>query len=404
MEKYVIIMAGGEGVRFYPLSTSDNPKQFINFIGNKSLFQTTIERAEKLVNKENIIIVTQKKYYKKVLSQLPDFKGKILLEDIGKNTAPSLTFAMQWIKQNEVGGFVAACMPCDHYIEDEKEFFDIMIKSFQIAKNGKIVMLGITPDYPSTEYGYICAQEIEGEFFKKVLSFKEKPNWQLAAEYIQEGCYWNSGIFIFDDDTFFLSLEYYSPKINLFREKYLCNNKVFDFFINSPSLSIDYAIMEKTDMGVVLPASNFMGWQDLGSWQSVKKLEQKGVKLNQEIKTYLNRITSKPWGHEELWDCCKYYAVKTLFIKKGRRLSQQYHEDKTKTVRVLFGEMEIKYGTKNSMQFEKLLKSGDFLHIQPKIIHRMEAIKDCMVLEVSTPELGDIVRLQDDYGRNCDVK
>lgn len=412
MQRFVIIMAGGEGTRFYPLSTVAKPKQFTKLIGDKTLFQQTYERAGKILqSKEDFIVVlTQEKYFDIVNEQLKDIQNHstILCTDlIKKNTAPALTYCMNYLLINYAFSniFSAICLPSDHYIENEELFVENVRQVFDYLENGReIAVLGITPDSPSTEFGYI------DYLSKGNQKFVEKPSEKKANEYIANGYLWNAGIFGWRSDVFFEELsihcneifeniewylDYYDKK-----EKKIVEQDDLLFFRECPSISIDYALMEKTNNIKVFPIKKEVGWIDLGTWGNLLKAQSKGLQVSPEALVVLNRVTDKPWGFEELWVKEQEYSSKILFIKKGHRLSKQYHEKKKESIRVISGIMEIVYSSYGAKEdFNRVMKAGDFISIAPKTVHRMKGLSDCVLIEVSTSQLDDVIRFEDDYGR-----
>jgi|GEM_PF-193692 len=426
---FAVIMAGGEGTRFHPISTSERPKQFLNFIGDKSFIRQTFERVLPLVSPERIFVATNERYIGLVKEQLPELSvDNIIGEPCKKNTAPALVYVTSLIRERH-GDAVICCLPSDHYIKDENGFRGIIKQAYELADSGYLVTLGMRPLWPSTEYGYICpaTRHCEGEVGEAdcravlggapphvchlrecgdlpqsiswfpVKSFAEKPKKELADRYIKEGYLWNGGIFVWKADTFLNEVANHVPNLLPITH---CSSPI-TYFKKVPSISIDYAIMEKSDRVAVIPAD--IGWSDVGNWDSVEKLMSEGVNIAPHICAVMKgdeenphrRIVPKPWGHEEWWAHTDKYVGKILFIKKGSRLSLQYHKVKEETLRLLSGEldMELSGGKIQPM------KQGDVYHIPPETIHRMSARSDCLMLEVSTPEVEDVVRVKDDYGR-----
>ena len=272
---YAIIMAGGIGSRFWPMSTSDYPKQFHDMLGvGESLLQRTFSRFSKLIPKENILISTNKNYKKLVLEQLPSINEKqLLLEPIMRNTAPCILYAA--LKINNLNkDAVMVVAPSDHWIDDETTFLNNIKTAFNNCTENDILMtLGIQPSNPNTGYGYI---KYEGNNeIKKVINFTEKPNLEKAKQFLNDGNYlWNAGIFVWSTSSILDAYKKYLPEM----EKTLCcgnhvwNTDFEDDFIedNYPkteSISIDFGIMEKAKNVYVLPVD--FGWNDLGTWGSL---------------------------------------------------------------------------------------------------------------------------------------
>ncbi|MDO4727667.1 MAG: mannose-1-phosphate guanylyltransferase [Bacteroidota bacterium] len=270
---YAIIMAGGVGMRFWPMSTSEFPKQFHDVLGDgKSLLQRTFDRLTKIVPSQNIYVFTNSKYNDLVLNQLNIDKEQVVLEPSMQNTAPCILYASMKIqKQNPEAQIIVA--PSDHWIEDEASFVEHIQKSFDFCKqNEALVTLGIKPTYPNTGYGYIEYNKDTTEGIKKVSQFREKPNLKTAEEFLQAGNFlWNAGIFVWNVSSILEAFKKYVPSMfALFNQaKELYNTADEVGFINqnyqkAENISIDYAVLEKADNIYVLP-SNF-DWSDLGTW------------------------------------------------------------------------------------------------------------------------------------------
>lgn len=280
MNRYIIIMAGGVGSRFWPASTVDKPKQFLDILGiGKSLIRMTFERCLPLVSAEKIIILTNQKYKALVQAHLPEIpESNILLEPSMNNTAPCIAYAALRL-QKRVGDGVMAVLPSDHVILKEKEYVDIMLKGFEFAEKQKVlVTLGIQPTRPDTGYGYIEFDKHDGQKnsgIKRVMSFKEKPDVDKASEYLSQGNYlWNAGMFIWRLDVILEAFHHYEPQITevLSRDVEKLGGPGEQDYINkvyplTKSVSIDYAIMEKADNVYTIPAD--IGWSDLGTWKSL---------------------------------------------------------------------------------------------------------------------------------------
>lgn len=281
---YVIIMAGGIGSRFWPISRTAHPKQFIDILGTgKTLIQNTYDRFLKIVPKENIFIVTNEIYTPIVKEQLPDLHDhQILGEPVMRNTAPCIAYGCHKISQiNPEANIVVA--PSDHLILDTEGFVASIKKSLDAAaKNDCLITLGIKPSRPDTGYGYIQynTHKLENDFFK-VKTFTEKPNPELARTFIQSGDFlWNAGIFIWSAKNILTAFEAYLPEINdIFKDgQAVYNTDKEQSFIQTAyyqctNISIDYGIMEKAENVYVLPSE--FGWSDLGTWASIYELADK---------------------------------------------------------------------------------------------------------------------------------
>lgn len=279
---YAVIMAGGVGSRFWPVSTKTYPKQFHDMLGKgESLLQRTFKRLSKLIPEENILIATNKNYKSLVLDQLKGLnEQQLLLEPAMRNTAPCILYAARKIKQKDPNA-VMIVAPSDHWIENETEFINSIKKSFEECGKKDILMtLGIQPSNPNTGYGYIKYEENESEF-KKVEKFTEKPDLETATEFLKSGNYvWNAGIFIWSIRSIIAAFEKYLPEMNAL----FCNGDhvyntdfeddfVEDNYANAENISIDYGIMQKALNIFTLPVE--FGWNDLGTWNSLyDKLEK----------------------------------------------------------------------------------------------------------------------------------
>jgi mannose-1-phosphate guanylyltransferase len=273
---YAVIMAGGVGSRFWPMSTEQFPKQFHDMLGTGStLIQKTVGRFEKIIPSENILIATNKKYENLVFGQLPKISSKqLLLEPAMRNTAPCILYsAFKIYNENPDGIMVVA--PSDHWIEDEQEFLKNIKTAFDFCtENDALVTLGIQPTNPNTGYGYIQFENSENEL-KKVKKFTEKPNLEKAEQFLKSGDYlWNAGIFVWSVKSILNAFKTHLPEMYALFTKgeNNYNTNLETQFIESnyafsENISIDFGIMEKANNVFVLPV-NF-DWNDLGTWSSL---------------------------------------------------------------------------------------------------------------------------------------
>ena len=274
---YVAIMAGGIGSRFWPMSRTNYPKQFLDILGTgKTLIQQTFERYSRVVPEENIYVVTSNEYVPLVRKQLPQIaEENILSEPFRKNTAPCLAYiSFKLMKKDPKACMVAA--PADHLILEIDDFVRTTLSALNFVDHlNAFVTLGITPTYPNTGYGYIQHDTIEaapGVF--KVKTFTEKPNLELAKTFIASGDFlWNAGIFFWKVKNILTAFEKYLPEMyEVFAaEKDKFNTKeeatvINEIYPQCSNISIDFGIMEKADNVYVIPAS--FGWSDLGTWNS----------------------------------------------------------------------------------------------------------------------------------------
>lgn len=290
MDTHVVIMAGGVGSRFWPMSTPEHPKQFMDILGcGKSLIQLTVERFLGICPAEHIWVVTAEKYRDIVREQLPDIPTEqILLEPVARNTAPCIAYACWKIKKRHPNVRVVVT-PADAMVVDVTCFRQVIRQTLDFITESKdaIVAVGIHPCRPDTGYGYISAETAEGENgILKVKEFKEKPDLETARHYLAAGTYyWNAGIFIWNAATIEKALRQYVPQITAVfdrldsafytKEEAEVVNRLFP---NCEPISIDYAVMEKADNVYVLPAD--FGWSDLGNWGALHALLPKDEKDN----------------------------------------------------------------------------------------------------------------------------
>jgi len=281
---YAVIMAGGIGSRFWPISRTSLPKQFIDMLGTgRTLIQATYDRFCKILPESNIFVATNESYAQIVRDQLPQLAPhQLILEPIMRNTAPSIAYASHKIFQlNPEATMVIA--PADHLILETDEFVRNVMKGLKCAANHDwLITLGIKPSRPDTGYGYIqYGKSAEVPGFKKVKTFTEKPNLELAKTFLQSGDFlWNAGIFIWSAKSIITAFDRYQTEMNdVFkegREAYNTEHEqkfIASAFVRCVNISIDFAIMEHADNVYVLPAD--FGWSDLGTWSSVYELAEK---------------------------------------------------------------------------------------------------------------------------------
>ncbi len=283
-EVFAVIMAGGVGSRFWPLSRERRPKQFLDILGTgKSLLQQTYDRLSRIAKPENILIVTKDDYFSLVKEQLPQIpEQNILAEPLRRNTAPCITYAAMFISKKDPDGIMIVS-PADHYVGDVSEFVNTLKTAVSFVKEEKtdaLVTLGIEPSRPETGYGYIQLDANEkyqlGEkVVYKVKTFTEKPDVETAKIFVESGEFlWNSGIFVWSASTILKSIREYLPEIydefERNKDKIGTDKEgkvIMEIYEKVPAISIDYGVMEKEKSVFVLPA-NF-GWSDLGTWGSL---------------------------------------------------------------------------------------------------------------------------------------
>lgn len=460
-----IILAGGSGSRLWPLSRELYPKQLLNLNSDKSLLQATFERLNRFMPAENIVSITNIKHTSSVKLQLENISGKInvLSEPLSKNTAPAIALATKFIQQNTGGkDSIILVVPSDHLIENNEKFLETVKKGEKLAQEGYIVTFGIEPSYPETGYGYIniLNEQIFGGF--KVKEFVEKPDSKTAQKYIDAKTYfWNSGIFMFKASTMLQEIEKLAPKIFNVMEEFDFSNSdkiEYNLFDKMPGISIDYAIMEKSDKIALVKLES--DWNDLGSWQSIydvsKKDKQDNVMIGhvldegsknsfvyassklvatigledivlvetedailackkdktQDVKkifdtlkkqndnTHLvHRTVYRPWGFYTVLAQGKGFLTKLIHVNTGQKLSVQSHNHRSEHWVVLSGMAKVVLEGN-----DYILSAGNSIDVPLKAVHSLQNPyeNELEIIEVQLGELlieDDIVRYEDIYGR-----
>ncbi|MDI9311655.1 MAG: mannose-1-phosphate guanylyltransferase [Limnohabitans sp.] len=292
---YAIIMAGGVGSRFWPVSTTEFPKQFHDMLGTgETLIQKTFSRLSQLIPKENILILTNESYNDIVLEQLPLVKKEqVVLEPAMRNTAPCILYATLKIKKQNPDALIVVA-PSDHWIEDEVQFCANLKHAFDFCERDENLMtLGILPTFPNTGYGYIEYDKLDSRSVKKVQQFREKPDYATARKFIQSRNFlWNAGIFVWSVKSVLKAFETFQPSMYAhFMNGYEMYNTdkenafIQDNYPLAQNISVDYAILEKAPNVYVLPAT--FDWNDLGTWGSLydklPKDEQDNAVVNASV-------------------------------------------------------------------------------------------------------------------------
>ncbi len=281
-------MAGGQGTRFWPYSTEQKPKQFLDIVGDESLILQTYRRLERFIERDNIFVVADKKYLALTMESIPGFKKANFIEEpCPRNTAPCLILANIFLSRLDENANVLV-VPADHYIPDTEVFAGQMKDALQMAGQRAIITSGIKPYLPHTGYGYIQFQRDDAATMNKtdffsVSEFKEKPELEVAREYLEDGnYYWNSGMFMYNLRHFksFLEeyAEYYFEAYQELEGLFESKPQFAEAFARVKPESIDYALMEKVKEVKMFEAA--FGWNDVGSWSSVYELNKKDSKLN----------------------------------------------------------------------------------------------------------------------------
>jgi len=282
-----VILSGGSGTRLWPLSRGQYPKQFLPLVSSRTMLQETMLRLANVAELEAPIAVCNQDHRFMMADQLLEIGIKpsaIILEPVGKNTAPAVAIAALSAKSEDD---ILMILPADHVIADVEAFHQAIAQAATLAEQGFLVTLGIVPTKPETEYGYIKRDGVQqGDAFK-VASFVEKPDLETAKSYLQSGDYfWNSGMFMFTAGNFLKELEKFNPRmLSVCREALAAAKVDLDFirldktiFSTCPADSIDYAILEKTDKAVVIPLD--AGWNDVGSWSALWDVTEKDASGN----------------------------------------------------------------------------------------------------------------------------
>lgn len=460
---YGIILAGGSGSRLWPLSRELYPKQLLNLNSDKSLLQSTFERLGSCMQKENILSITNTKHTSNVRMQLSELSDNVhvLSEPVSKNTAPAIALATKFIMQKSNSDPVIIVVPSDHLIENNDKFISTVKKGEKLAQNGYIVTFGIEPNYPETGYGYINTSETLEKGFK-VKEFVEKPDLETAKKYLEAGTYfWNSGIFMFKASTLIEEIEKLAPEIaNISKEiDFIKSNDIpFISFDKMPNISIDYAVMEKSNKIALVKLES--DWNDLGSWQSIYDVSKKDKDGNvfaghvldegsknsfvyassklvatigledtvivetedailackkdktQEVKriyetlkqqnddTHLvHKTVFRPWGFYTVIAQGKGFITKIIHVNQGQKLSVQSHNHRSEHWVVLSGTALVKLDS-----LELTLNPGHSVDIPVKAIHSLQNPfdEDLEIIEVQKGDIlleDDIVRYEDMYGR-----
>lgn len=463
---YSIILAGGSGSRLWPLSRELYPKQLLNLNSDKSLLQSTFVRLKHFMPAENIVSITNIKHVSNVKSQLENLSGSVnvLSEPLGKNTAPAIALATKFIQQkNTAEDPVILVVPSDHLIEDNEKFMQTVKMGEKLAEQGYIVTFGIQPNYPETGYGYInIFNETPILDGFKVKEFVEKPDEKTAQKYIDAKTYfWNSGIFMFKASVMIEELRKLTPEIFQVMSEFdfsTSDNIEYNLFDKMPNISIDYAVMEKSDKIALVKMQS--DWNDLGSWQSIydmsKKDENNNVKIGhvldegsknsfvysssklvatigledivlvetddailackkdktQDVKkiydtlkkqndsTHLvHKTVYRPWGFYTVLAQGPGFLTKLIHVNEGQKLSVQSHNHRSEHWVILSGLAKVVLEGK-----DYILSPGNSIDIPLKAVHSLQNPYEgnLEIIEVQLGELlieDDIVRYEDIYGR-----
>ena len=460
-----IILCGGNGTRLWPLSRKLMPKQFLQLFDKNSLFQKTVKRNENV--SDSFIVITNSDQYFIALDQLEEVgfnkfnvnNTKFLLEEMGKNTAAAIAFAALESDENEI----LFITPSDHLIKNEEKYIEAVHSAKELAKEGYLITFGIEPNEPNTGYGYIEADGYD------VIKFHEKPDLETAEKYLQNNTtnhslsttryYWNSGMFMFKAGVYLEELKKYSPKVyeevlKSYEKRQIVNDNQIRLknMQNIPDISIDYAVMEKSEKIKVIP-SNFE-WNDVGSFDSLVEeiSSQKAIECesknnfyytdsdkkviatigledfividtkdallitkkrkSQKVREIVNKlkaihyplftthlIVHRPWGTFENLIDEDGYKIKRIIVKPGKRLSLQKHFHRNEHWIVVSGTAEVQVGDE-----KKLVRPNESTYIKMGEVHRLSNPGKIPVILIEA-QVGeytgedDIIRIEDDYRR-----
>jgi mannose-1-phosphate guanylyltransferase len=282
-ELYAVIMAGGQGTRFWPRSRRQRPKQLLNIVGEATMLEQTVARLGSLIRAERTLVVAGDDYRDAIRACLPQLpKENFLFEPVGRNTAACVALAALWVRQH-ASDAVMAVLPADHLIRDEAEFLRVLQAAAVVAQPlNRLVTIGIQPTHPETGYGYIRLsedrQQVDGREIFRVAQFVEKPSRQKAEQFLAEGTYvWNSGMFVWRADSIWLEVRRHLPQLAHDLEPVVeimaaatLRDVLHDVYPRLPSISIDVGVMERARDVWVVPAD--IGWSDVGSWRALAEI------------------------------------------------------------------------------------------------------------------------------------
>lgn len=458
-----IILAGGSGSRLWPLSREEYPKQLLSFDKEQSLLQKTFNRLCSFSKPADIVTVTNIKHYSNIKLQLNkiDSSNVVIGEPFGRNTAPAIASTLQYFIQQGCEDDVVLIVPSDHLIKDIDGFNKTVEQGKELAEQGYIVTFGIKPTYPETGYGYIKTEKALSVGYK-VEKFVEKPDFETAKKYLDSGnYYWNGGIFMGKISTFLNEFKKYASDIYMHLGKLDFSNSTqinFSVYEKMPSISIDYAIMEKSDKIALVELQS--DWNDLGSWQSIFNVKEKDENGNvltgkvvvdnvknsfiysqkevvavssleniilvetedaimackldesQNVKKLYEKLKAKesdtiklhktvfrPWGYYTCLNSGNGYLTKTICVMPKHKLSVQSHNHRSEHWVVLEGTALV---LKDGKEYN--VYAGDSIDIPLGAKHSLQNPydKELKIIEIQKGDYiseDDIIRYEDCYGR-----
>jgi mannose-1-phosphate guanylyltransferase/mannose-6-phosphate isomerase len=468
-----VILSGGAGTRLWPVSRKAHPKPFMALADGETLAEKTFRRAKAVSQNAPVVTVTSRDYFfymRDLYEQTPGVSHSehFLLEPMGRNTAPAIALAALHVKEQWGHDAVMLVMPADHLIRDQDAFAEDVAKARALANRGHLVTFGIFPTHAETGYGYIRqGQSLSPANCHKVAEFVEKPDETTALEYLESGEYhWNSGMFCYQAGVLLDALEEHAPEVYEAAlrvwEQSDKSSEVIEFpadpFCDCPSISIDYAVMERASNTAVV-VSDF-GWSDIGSWKAISELYQ-GDEWNnringkalmvessncyvqgedrlvaavgvsdlvivdtvdavlvtsrenaQDVKLVVDQLAElkheaveyhksvhRPWGSYTVLEDADDCKVKRLVVKPGQVLSLQLHHKRSEHWTVVQGTAKVRLGDE-----EFLLEQNQSTYIPVETLHRLEnpGEEDIHLIEVQTGSYfgeDDIERFEDVYGR-----
>jgi len=468
-----VILSGGAGTRLWPVSRRAHPKPFMHLADGESLAEKTWIRARAIAGHAPILTVTSRDYYfytRDLYERLPGGadQARFLLEPQGRNTAPAIALAAFYVREKLGEDACLLVMPADHLVSNQRNFEAAVHEARQLAEQGHLVTFGIHPTHPETGYGYIRQGEaLSASGGRRIAAFVEKPDLATAEQYLESGEYhWNSGMFCFRTGTILEALarhasQVYESALRVWKRMETGKSPLeipADLFAECPSISIDYAVMEKADNAAVV-VSDF-GWSDIGSWKAISELyesdaagnrirgravmvESRGcfvqgdkrlvaaVGVNdlmivdtgdavlvahrdqaQNVKEVVSQLTDledeaatfhqtvhRPWGSYTILEDADDCKVKRLVVKPGQVLSLQRHQRRSEHWTVVDGTAKVRLGDE-----EFLLEQNQSTYIPVNTLHRLEnpGDRDIHLIEVQTGDYfgeDDIERFEDIYGR-----